>query len=416
MQTNQMVQLALRRAGFYNGTLDGIIGIQTKNAIRSFQKNFGIAQTGEVDNETWQLLVPFLKGYVVHEIRSGDTFYKLAKDYNTDMMSIIRANPSVDPYNLRIATDVYIPLNFQVTAENIPYTSELNDYICDGLTVRYPFLKSGIIGKSVIGRDIRCLKIGVGRTEVFYNASHHANEWITTPVLLKFIEQFAHAYAVGGKVFDTYASALYNEATLYVVPMVNPDGVDLVNDALQNSHYLAHAQEYAAGYPEIPFPSGWKANINGVDLNLQYPANWERAQQIKFSQGFTKPGPRDYVGTAPLTEPESRAVYEFTTQRNFSITLSYHTQGRLIYWKYLDYEPADSRRIAEYFSQVSGYAVEETPFASGFAGYKDWFIQNYNRPGYTIEAGIGQNPLPITQFDEIYENNIGILVGAITQI
>jgi len=59
---------------------------------------------------------------------------------------------------------------------------------------------------------------------------------------------------------------------------------------------------------------------------------------------------------------------------------------------------------------VSGYLLTEVPFNSSFAGYKDWFIQNYNRPGYTIEAGIGENPLPISQFNDIYRDNIGILI------
>ena len=54
--------------------------------------------------------------------------------------------------------------------------------------------------------------------------------------------------------------------------------------------------------------------------------------------------------------------------------------------------------------------MADTPYNSSFAGYKDWFIQEYNRPGYTIEAGLGENPLPISQFDNIYEKNIGILV------
>lgn len=198
--------------------------------------------------------------------------------------------------------------------------------------------------------------------------------------------------------------------------MVNPDGVDLVNGVLNNDYYLSEAKRYAASYPKISFPDGWKANINGVDLNLQYPAKWESAKEIKYAQGFTKPGPRDFVGYAPLSQPESKAVYSFTRGKNFSLTLSYHSQGEIIYWKYLDYEPENSREIAMYFGSVSGYSVEETPYASGFAGYKDWFIEAYDRPGYTIEVGIGQSPLPLSQFDKIYKDNIGILTGGITQI
>lgn len=99
------------------------------------------------------------------------------------------------------------------------------------------------------------------------------------------------------------------------------------------------------------------------------------------------------------------------TQRvNPRLTLSFHTQGEVIYWKYLDQEPPLARVIGERFSLASGYLLEDTPFASGFAGYKDWYIQEYDRPGYTIEAGLGENPLPLAQFQSIYERILGILV------
>lgn len=125
-----------------------------------------------------------------------------------------------------------------------------------------------------------------------------------------------------------------------------------------------------------------------MDLNLQFPAGWEKAKEIKFEQGFTSPAPRDFVGTAPLVAPEARAMYNFTLNHNFRLILAYHTQGEVIYWKFLNYVPPASIYIGEQFALASGYTLESTPYASGFAGYKDWFIQNYNRPGYTIEAGL----------------------------
>ena len=82
----------------------------------------------------------------------------------------------------------------------------------------------------------------------------------------------------------------------------------------------------------------------------------------------------------------------------------------MIYWQYQNYTPEISKNIAKTFNEVSGYSLEDTPYNSSFAGYKDWFIQNYSRPGFTIESGEGINPLPISQFDEIYRDNIGILV------
>ena len=146
-----------------------------------------------------------------------------------------------------------------------------------------------------------------------------------------------------------------------------------------------------------------------MDLNLQFPAGWQNAKRIKYSQGYVRPSPRDFVGFGPLTEPESLAVYNFTMQHKFRLILAYHSQGKTIYWQYQNYNPEGSFEIGEKFSNVSGYTLEETPYNSSFAGYKDWFIQNYNRPGYTIEVGDGENPLPISQFEQIYNDNIGIL-------
>lgn len=150
-------------------------------------------------------------------------------------------------------------------------------------------------------------------------------------------------------------------------------------------------------------------------MNLQFPAGWEQAKEIKYAQGFDKPAPRDFVGYGPLTAPEAVALYNFTLQHNFSLVLAYHTQGRVIFYEYQDYTPENSRAIADNFAKVSGYTVEETPYNSSFAGYKDWFIYYYGRPGFTIEAGLGTNPLPISQFAAIYRENLGILVLGMLQ-
>lgn len=279
----------------------------------------------------------------------------------------------------------------------------------------YPFIEFGSIGNTVLGRPIPYLRIGTGTKEVFYSGSIHANEWITTPVLMKFVENLAKAYVDDTYIYGYLARNILSEASIYVVPMVNPDGVDLVTNALsEDSDSYKNAQKISEDYPNIPFPSGWKANIEGVDLNLQFPANWDIAKEIKFEQGFRTPAPRDFVGSAPLVAPEAIAMYRFTLAHNFRLVLAYHTQGRVIYWRYLDYLPPASYYIALQFAASSGYELEDTPYASSFAGYKDWFIQNYNLPGYTIEAGLGNNPLPISQFNTIYAENEGILVlGAV---
>jgi g-D-glutamyl-meso-diaminopimelate peptidase len=248
---------------------------------------------------------------------------------------------------------------------------------------------------------------------VIYTAAHHANEWITAPVLLKFVEDFAEAIQNGGQIYNADAKELQQQVTIYTVPMVDPDGVDLVTGVIQPGQaQYEMAARLSENYPTIPFPDGWKANLLGVDLNLQYPAGWARAREIKFSQGFTMPGPRDYVGRAPLNQLESRALAEFTEFVDPELVLAYHSQGRVIYWQFEDIRVPGARELGERFAQLSGYALEDTPEESAYAGYKDWFIKNFRRPGYTIEVGTGTNPLPLSQFDEIYRDNLGILVTA----
>ena len=302
-----------------------------------------------------------------------------------------------------------------IVRTDVPMTSRLCDETIRAIVEAYPFCRTQLLTTTAFDRPIRTLVIGNGPRKVMYTAAHHANEWITTPVLLKFVEDFAEAIQTGGRIYNTDARELQQQVTIYTVPMVDPDGVDLVTGVIgPGQAQYEMAARLSENYPTIPFPDGWKANLLGVDLNLQYPAGWPRAREIKFSQGFTRPGPRDYVGRAPLNQLESRALAEFTEFVDPELVLAYHSQGRVIYWQFEDVRVSGARELGERFSQVSGYALEDTPEESAYAGYKDWFIKNFRRPGYTIEVGTGTNPLPLSQFDEIYRDNLGILVTAAT--
>lgn len=391
-----LTDLALRRAGV--------------SSLAEFQLREGLYPSGREDVLTMQRLTPFLLGYERYMVQKGDTYYKLARRFGTSVRAIRTANPNQNPQLLRVGQYLTVPFGFPVVPTDVPFTSELVNICAQGLTARYPFISRSTVATSAYGRNVVLLQMGEGRRSVLYNASHHANEWITTPVVLHFLEQYAEAVANEDKIFGLEAAALFRNTRLDMVPMVNPDGVDLVTGAIEaGSAQYEVAQLIAAYYPSIPFPDGWKANLTGVDLNLNYPAGWEQARENKFALGFTGPAPRDYVGEAPLDQPESAAMARLTRQTQPRLTLSYHAQGEVIYWKFMDLEPAGAEELGQEFARVSGYALENTPFASGFAGYKDWFIQDFDRPGYTIEVGLGESPLPLSQFDRIYRDNLGIL-------
>lgn len=147
-------------------------------------------------------------------------------------------------------------------------------------------------------------------------------------------------------------------------------------------------------------------------MNRNYPASWEEAKAQEPSLGITGPGPTRFGGPFPLSEPESQAIVDFTRQHNFKLVIAYHTQGQVIYWLYKNIFVPRAQQIGETFARASGYALSATPYEAAYAGYKDWFIEEYTRPGYTIEAGLGRNPLPISQFDMIYNNNEEIMLLA----
>lgn len=239
----------------------------------------------------------------------------------------------------------------------------------------HPFTYTEIIGTSRLGTPLYALVIGYGAQTLGYNAAHHANEWITTLLLLQFVEEYCTCCAQD-------KNTLLERFTLCAIPLVNPDGADAV----------------IAGTK----PADWKANACGVDLNSNYPASWEIARAIKATQGYTVPGPRGFPGHAPLCEPESAAMSAYTQLRDFSLTISLHTQGAEIYHQYRHFAPPGANQIADKMARVSGYECVHAPEDASHGGYRDWFIERFNRPGFTMECGRGENPLPMSDYKTIY--------------
>ena len=300
-----------------------------------------------------------------------------------------------------------------IVRTDIPITSEANEQYIKALVSTYPFLRTEVLTTTAFQRPVSTLVAGNGPRKVIFSASHHANEWITSLVLLQFAEELANAIQAGKEIYGKNAKDLAEQVTIYMVPMVDPDGVDLVVGAIEPGDIQYDlAERLAKDYPTIPFPEGWKANLLGVDLNLQYPAGWLQAREIKFAQGFVKPGPRDYVGRAPLNQFETQALAGYTEFIDPALVVALHSQGKEIYWQFKDIFVPGAEELGRKMAQVSGYTLADTPFNSSFAGYKDWFIQEFRRPGYTVEVGLGINPLPLSQLNEIYRAVAPMLVIA----
>lgn len=405
----KLIQSLLAKIGYDPGVITGVFGQQTLEAVREFQLDNGLEPDGIVGLATWSRFEKFLLGYDTYTIKQGDTLYNISRRYYTMLNAVLTANPGVDPRRLRIGQTIIVPYGIDVVFTDIDYTYEIMERNIRGLKARYPFIEVGIAGKSVLGKNLYYIKLGNGPVEVFYNGAHHSLEWITAPLLMKFIENFSRGYSDNSRIQGYNIRDIWSRSSIYIMLMVNPDGVDLVLSGLKRDNPY-YDRLIAWNDTGLPFSRVWNANIRGVDLNRNYPASWEEAKAQEPALGVDGPGPTRFGGTEPLSEPETQTVANFTRQHNFKLVIAYHTQGRVIYWLYKGIIPPRALEIVRIFSNISGYAISEVPYEAAYAGYKDWFVEQYRRPGYTIEVGIGRNPISISQFDTIYRENEEIML------
>lgn len=348
-----------------------------------------------------------IPGYTLleHTVRENESLWSIAIDNNIPVDSLLLLNPQINPSTLQIGQQIQTPQQVRnlIVSDVNNYTYEKMLQDIQQLHTVYPFIFSQTIGNSVMGKEIIELQIGSGERQVHLNGSFHANEWITTPVIMKFVNEYALSLTNNLPIRGIFMLPMFLDTLLSIVPMVNPDGVNLV---LNGSAAAGEFQnEVLTINNQNEDFSNWKANIRGVDLNNQFPALWE----VEAERKPTDPQPRDYPGPEPLSEPEAIVMAALARSRNFLRINAFHTQGEEIYWGFEGLEPPVSEVIVNEYARVSGYRAVQ--YVDSFAGYKDWFIQEFRRPGFTVELGRGVNPLPIEQFDEIYQESLGIMLA-----
>lgn len=408
-----IVQSVLKKMGFYSGKVNGVYNSNLEEAVRQFQSQSGILADGIVGPVTYKALEKYILGYTYYRIEPNDTLTSIAEKNHSTVNLILSANPNINPNNLIPNTVITVPFNYNVVMDDINYTYKAMWYNIMGLIQRYPFLEASSIGNSVLGNDLFLIKFGDGPKKIHINASHHALEWITSVFVMKFIESISNAYINDEDIEGYSIENIFNTHTFYIVPMVNPDGVDLVTEGLQpNNPY--HNDLIMWNKTGRPFSEVWQANIRGVDLNHNYDAAWKESKNAEKALGITGPGPTRYSGEYPFSEPETQAMRDLTQNEDFYLALAYHTQGEIIYWNFMNLATQRDQDIGDVLAKASGYTLDTATGVASYAGYKDWFIKDFRKPGYTVEAGKGKNPLPITQLPRIYEDNMRLILAATT--
>jgi g-D-glutamyl-meso-diaminopimelate peptidase len=342
-----------------------------------------------------------------HLVKEGETINKVAQQYQIRVIDLLLNNQRLENEFQYIYPGelLFIPELANVNNKNeAPFECKKeygpSDLEEDVKTLRKNYssvVSVQKIGHSVMGKPIYAFVIGKGKKEVFYSGGWHANEWMTSKFLMLFLKMLLQHYQSNLPFFHYQVSKILEDVKLYIVPMVNPDGVELVQQGIYEEHpFFYSVLNINKGARRFEH---WSSNIRGVDLNHQWPAGWD----IEAKESPQVPWPRHYSGKAPLTEPEVKSVYHLTKKQNFAYVLAFHSQGQVIYWGYKNLEPSKSQEMVQRLSLVSSYQPVRTADSDG--GYKDWFIQETGRPGFTIEVGVGTNPLPFSAFSEVWSNN-----------
>ncbi|MDE5052159.1 M14 family metallocarboxypeptidase [Niallia taxi] len=349
--------------------------------------------------------IPGFQAETLH-LQDGDALWKIAGKRNISVDSLLLLNQAFSMKDIHAGTAVIAPKRLMQKSVDArkKYDSQALKNDLEKLKEHYPFIQINILGKSVLENDIYEIRIGRGSRKVHMNGSFHANEWITSAILMSYVNDYLLAVTNGGKINNLETFPIYQNVDISIVPMVNPDGVDLV---LNGPDERVFDKVVTINEGSMDF-TGWKANINGVDLNNQFPAYWEIEKERKEPKS---PAPRDYPGEAPLSEPEAKIMAKLAEERNFSRMIAFHTQGKEFYWGYENFEPSESAMLANEFARLSGYKAVQN--VDSHAGYKDWFIQEFRQPGFTLELGKGINPLPLSQFDDIYKDVLGIFLASL---
>lgn len=270
--------------------------------------------------------------------------------------------------------------------------------IIDALCCRNPVLQPFTIGKSCAGREITAIKINSDTEYVLFAAAFHGSEHITSNVLLMFLEEFATAYTHNNSIADINVRKAMGNRGIIFVPCVNPDGCEIsIRGALGCGKEAGNIYKMSKG----DFLH-WNANLRGVDINHNFDAGWQKLHELERKSGILGPSATRFGGYAPHSEPETIAMVNLCKQYNIHHALALHSQGEVIYWSYNGYESKTSKQMAEIMAATSSYALDVPVGLAYGGGFKDWFISEYLRPGFTVELGKGKNPLPITDAQKIY--------------
>ena len=267
------------------------------------------------------------------------------------------------------------------------------------LTERHGALSVSVLTRSILGREIPLIKLGQGKRAVLYVGAHHGTDGITTGVLMDFVADYLRQYERGTTVFEYPMSYLFEERCIYVVPMLNPDGVEYAVKGIAQDNPLLERVMKMEGSGDLPH---WQANARGVDLHHNYDAGFFSFQR---TSGLQEGAAARYGGEFPESEPETAALARFLRWKREEIAgvISLHTAGEELISSCCDTLSAKTMAVGRVLSRMTGYEMVRPEGVSAFGSLSDWCVTKLGRPAFTVRCGKGEVPLAPEQQPRIYE-------------
>lgn len=244
-----------------------------------------------------------------------------------------------------------------------------------------------LIGKSLFGEEIYVFHVGeYSGKQIFLSGGIHAREYISSLFLIKGIEYLSNRELSGG---------------IYILPLINPDGVRLV---LESTDFIADEKlrRFLIDVNGSENFSLWKANGNAVDLNVNFDAKWGEGKSNR-----RKLGRENFIGYYPNSEIENINVINFLKETRIDINIAFHSKGEVIYYGFEKSKDQlkKEEEIVKLISSLNGYLPIKSVNSTG--GLSDYVAQKYDVPSMTVELGSDFLNHPITEryLDYIFQTN-----------
>ena len=250
------------------------------------------------------------------------------------------------------------------------------------------------IGRTAENRQLFCVSIGEGEKNAVFAACFHGLEYLTAAALLEFTKKYV--------TMNEY----HKKLRLFFIPMMNPDGAEIALHGLNPKNVLH--QNIIKEIGIIDVKNMWQANSMGVDINHNFDADWKSI--------YLAPQPSRYGGKYPESELETRALVKFLKRTEPELFIAFHSQGKEIYYDFNGLENKRAKATAEKIAKKCGYTVSKPVGTASYGGAKDWYIKEYHKQAFTVELGLGKNPLPLTELDLMVKDTETICVSAIDEV